>query len=586
MRLPIGTTRGLGKARLLSSERVVNLFAEEAPKDAESTVVLKSIPGLTAFASAGDGPCRMLHMMAGTLYALSGETLYAVDRDGGATSVGSVPGSGRVFAANNGTQLLMVRSDTGAGYIFNGTVTEIADADFPTATSCAFLDGFFVVSVGNSGRFMVSAAYDGTTWDTLDFATAEGDPDNLVGIAVQGAVLVLLGASSVEYWYTAGGADFPFARVSGGRVDRGCAAIGSAAVVAGGLCWLGPDGIIYRNEGYAPKRISTPAVEQMMAGWTFAQAQAFGYEQGGHAFYVLTMPEGTICWDAATGLFHERASYPAPVWRAVCCAFAYNKVLVGNGSDGAIYQVDPDAYSEGGEELRREVICAPLTDNGAQIFHGSIELLAEFGVGLVDGEGAFASGTVTLSGVPAVPSGVGIGELGVPTQFLGSTPEEIVISLRDNVEFYIQPTPGFIPDGLQARAAADGNVLKVFALEPGAGVNESTPYERTGNYIELGKGGDAGGVITLSGANLTGGSDTIPQGGAPLIGLDWSEDGGSSWSNRIFRSFGKRGEGLTRAVWNRLGRSRRRTYRLTISEPVPVTLFGLELKAEKGSQNG
>jgi hypothetical protein len=70
---------------------------------------------------------------------------------------------------------------------------------------------------------------------------------------------------------------------------------------------------------------------------------------------------------------------------------------------------------------------------------------------------------------------------------------------------------------------------------------------------------------------------TSGQGSDPKAWLDWSDDGGKSWSNQHFRSLGKIGKYRTRVRWNRLGRSRARVYRLTISDPVKRVILGAVL---------
>jgi Neuraminidase (sialidase) len=71
-----------------------------------------------------------------------------------------------------------------------------------------------------------------------------------------------------------------------------------------------------------------------------------------------------------------------------------------------------------------------------------------------------------------------------------------------------------------------------------------------------------------AGAGLTSG-----QGSDPQIMLDWSDDGGRTWSNELWRSAGKIGEYRHRAIWNRLGRFRRRTLRIRKSDPVKASFL-------------
>lgn len=70
------------------------------------------------------------------------------------------------------------------------------------------------------------------------------------------------------------------------------------------------------------------------------------------------------------------------------------------------------------------------------------------------------------------------------------------------------------------------------------------------------------------------------QGVAPVGMLDWSDDGGKTWSNQHPEDMGDIGEYGHRLRWDRLGRARTRTYRLTISDPVKRVILGASLNPE------
>lgn len=67
------------------------------------------------------------------------------------------------------------------------------------------------------------------------------------------------------------------------------------------------------------------------------------------------------------------------------------------------------------------------------------------------------------------------------------------------------------------------------------------------------------------------------QGSDPVVLLSWSDDGGKTWSNEHQAKLGRQGKYKNRALWRRLGKSRDRVFRVTISDPVPVTLLGAEI---------
>ncbi|MDF3016202.1 MAG: hypothetical protein K0R44_1427 [Thermomicrobiales bacterium] len=61
----------------------------------------------------------------------------------------------------------------------------------------------------------------------------------------------------------------------------------------------------------------------------------------------------------------------------------------------------------------------------------------------------------------------------------------------------------------------------------------------------------------------------------PQVQISWSDDGGVTWSNPVFRSLGTQGEYRAIDV-NRLGITKRqgRQYKLVVADPVPVAFYG------------
>ena len=67
------------------------------------------------------------------------------------------------------------------------------------------------------------------------------------------------------------------------------------------------------------------------------------------------------------------------------------------------------------------------------------------------------------------------------------------------------------------------------------------------------------------------------QGSNPQAVLDWSDDGGKTWSNQHTASMGAVGKYGDRVRWTRLGSSRDRVYRITITDPVKRVILGASL---------
>lgn len=73
------------------------------------------------------------------------------------------------------------------------------------------------------------------------------------------------------------------------------------------------------------------------------------------------------------------------------------------------------------------------------------------------------------------------------------------------------------------------------------------------------------------------------QGGDPLLMLDWSDDGGHTWSSSVQGGMGRLGDYGRRLIFNRLGSSYGRNYRLTISDPVKRVILGARADISQGA---
>lgn len=77
--------------------------------------------------------------------------------------------------------------------------------------------------------------------------------------------------------------------------------------------------------------------------------------------------------------------------------------------------------------------------------------------------------------------------------------------------------------------------------------------------------------------------DLAMQGNNPQAMLQWSDDGGHTWSNEHWTSMGKIGQTTYRMLWRRLGFSRNRVFKTVITDPVKVVLIGAQIDLEVGA---
>ena len=385
-----------------ADNRLVNMFLEVVPNEGLEPGFLSTAPGLRRVATIGTGPIRGLWTYGGYGYVVSGSQLYKLTSTYSATLLGTISGTGPVSMADNGTQLFIAANPD--GYIYNASTDvfqKITDEDFPGAVTVSFLDGYFVFNKPDSQQFYITGIYDGTNIDALDFASAEGSPDLLIGLIVDHREVWLFGNNSVEVWYNAGLADFPLARIQGAFNELGCAAPYSIAKMDNGLFWLGADargdGIVYRANGYTGQRISTHAMEFAISQYDdISDAIAYTYQQQGHSFYVLTFPTAnkTWCYDVATQMWHERAGWENSQFarhRSNCQMFFGDQTIVGDFENGKLYALDLNVFEDDDvpqKWLRSWRALGPGQNNLKRSAHHTLQLEITSGVGLVSGQGS------------------------------------------------------------------------------------------------------------------------------------------------------------------------------------------------------
>jgi len=390
---PAYTSRSLNA----DAQKAVNCYLEMDNSSPRAPVALYGTPGTVLEFTLPTSPARGCISQDSYSYWIAGSTVYKVDAANAYTSLGTIStSSGEVGICSNGSQILIV--DGVAGYLITtatGVLSSITDTDFPNGVKrCTYQDGYFIVSGKNgSPSFWINTtAYDGAAWDALDFASAEGAPDNTIGIISDHRELWLFGNDSAEVWVNTGSTDFPFSRSGNTFIEHGCAAGGTVAKADNTVFWLGADdrgqGIVWRANGYTPMRISTHALEFAFANYTLSDAFAFTYQQEGHIFYVLTFPTDGATWvyDAATQQWHERAWRNPSTgvlgrWRANCSCFFNGKHLVGDWETGNIYSLDLDAFTDNGDPILRLRASQTAENLQERIFIASLQVDMETGVG-------------------------------------------------------------------------------------------------------------------------------------------------------------------------------------------------------------
>ncbi len=397
MKLPFVGGSYEGRSSNVASQSMINYFYEKNI-DNESVV---STAGSTSFVVPKVGAVRGALEYNDLAWFVVGNTFYEVNSAGTATSRGTLnTSSGRVSMAHNGlrnsaNQQIMV-VDGSDGWIYANdaqTFTEITDADFTDSTSVVFIDGYFLFAQKDSDRFWLTSLYDGTTIDTSDFATAEGDPDDIQSLIADQRQLYIFGKRTLEIWYNSGDSDNTFQRYQGGFKQMGTVAKFSPARVDNNIYWLtrnerGHGQVAMMGENYLPKIISTPAIDYQISTYSkIDDAFAYAYQHEGHEYYVLTFPTAKRTWvyDASTKQWHERGHTIGGMFpnreRYNCHVFAFGEHLFGDLSNGTIYKLDSTVGTIAGTRIPRERTTSTISNEEKRIRISSLQLDMEEGIG-------------------------------------------------------------------------------------------------------------------------------------------------------------------------------------------------------------
>jgi len=463
----------------IDAQRCVNLYLETnqsgVAKEGEPSW-LRSTPGLEKLIEIGDGPIRLVHTdPTGRIFIASGNEMYKLELISGVwteTLLGTlVTSSGVVRAASSDLHTVFVDGDTCYAFYTStgpyvewfGTFGSFGYSAVDNATHVVFIDGYYVFCDGTSNKFYCSDL-NSLVVTPLDFASTEGDPDNISGLIANNRDLWIFNERSTEVFTNTGNADFPFERISGGFIENGCIAPGSIAKISGSVFWLSADafgsGMIFGSSGLSPLKISTHAIETAISKYSnIKDAVAFTYQSGGHEFYVINFAEATWVFDLSTKTWHERTyNNSGNIERHRANFHSYNKILnyhlIGDYANNKVYRFNDQKYSDDGAPIVRIRAAPHISASGNYLFCSQFNLDMETGVGL----------------------------------------------------------------------------------------------------------------------------DGIGDGTDPVAVLDFSDDGGHTWSNELEAKIGKIGEYKTRVIWNRLGKFRDRVFRIKISEKVKVAISGANLE--------
>lgn len=422
--LPVDSGYFLSPDGALANSECTNLmpFTNMAPVGSSNSGLV-STPGLSRFGNTDiQGPSFKFLSELYVHDTVSGK-LYKKDRSGVETLIGEtgVLTQNVSFASNS--KVLCLQFANGKGFFYspvNGfsEITSSVYQDYQNEDggilNVTSGDGYFIyctrTTVFKSG--LVTDVDEGTSFDALDFSTAEFSEDYNVAVKWLRGELHIFGQETIEVWGNVGGSGFPFQRIPGATYDKGAEDAGSIAEIDNSFIWVGSAknelaGVYRALGGGSSQKISNSYIDSEIQD--SVGGRAFVYSMGGHIFYGVNS-DGTIFYDATESaikgypIWHKRAFKEDSQWfsGAYGCVSVYDKVIVDGNYVLSNSTFDNTISSSPGLGFPYEtrsptrIFSSPyLASVGDSIFLNKLELVCKGGVG-INGEPSETKDPVVL----------------------------------------------------------------------------------------------------------------------------------------------------------------------------------------------
>lgn len=346
---------------------------------------LRPADGIEAFAT-GPGPDRGGIVWNDKMYRVMGQKLVRVEQDGKVTTIGDVGGSG-FCRMDYSFDHLMIASGDNLFLYDGGVLSLVSDADLGKVVSAVFISGYFMAT---DGEFLVvTELNDPFAVNPLKYGSSEADPDAVVSLLRSRNEVYALNRNTIEVFSNTGGAGFPFQRIEGAQVQKGCVGTNACCVYMDAIAFIGGGrgeavGVYIAANGSASK-VSTREIDQVLAGYSDAELAGAVLEQkvsDGHAHLIVRLARDTMVYDAIGSQAIE-----APVWfylstgggvyQAGGFTRAYGRFYVGAGDRVGV--LTTETGSQFGEDTPWEFATPVMYNEGRGAIVTSLEVVCLHG---------------------------------------------------------------------------------------------------------------------------------------------------------------------------------------------------------------
>ena len=346
-------------------------------------------------------------------YRVMGTKLVSVSSSGAVTVLGDVGGPTTSLVTFDYSFTSLAVASGGRLYYWNSTagLLQVTDPDLGFVIDFCWVDGYFMTTDGQ--YLIVTELNDPFAVNPLKYGSSEADPDPVLALLKLRNEVYALNRHTIEVFNNEGGDLFPFARIEGAQIQKGCIGTQACCVFVDAMAFLGggrneaPG--IYLGAAATTTKVSTQEIDNILQQYTEDQLSTVKLESRNdkaHEHLYVHLPDQTMVYDAfASRELQEQvwfvlASTTTGIaqYRARNIVWCYNKWLVGDPQSSAIGYLVQSTGHHWGQQVRWEfgTLIVYNESNGA-IFNklelvaltGSVALATQVVNGLLQENGFF-----------------------------------------------------------------------------------------------------------------------------------------------------------------------------------------------------
>ena len=316
----------------------------------------------------------------GVCYRVMGTKLVSIASNGAVTVLGDVGGPVKTLVTMDYSFDRLAIASGGRLYYWNGALTQVTDPDLGVVLDVVWVDGYFMTTDGDN--LVVTELTNPMSVNPLKYGSSEIDPDPVVALIKLRNEIYALNSNTIEVFDNVGGELFPFARIDGAQVQKGCLGTHACCIYLERLAFLGggrneaPG--IYIGAAATTQKISTQEIDNLLLTYTEAQLVRVKLEarnDKNHQHLYVHLPDRTIVYDAsASEALGDQVWFTLTTavvgfsqYRARNMVWIYDKWLVGDPQSNAIGYLVQDTGHHWGQQVRWEfgTLIAYNEGNGA-----------------------------------------------------------------------------------------------------------------------------------------------------------------------------------------------------------------------------